>query len=173
MFIEELTVCTRYLSVHTPERANARGILLCLGEALKLMSIDNVLDKECVLGVGDKPVCVSWSWRFSEFNGLRGQMQQALPFLFWSWCYAHRLELACRDAFISSLFSLINEMLLRLYYIYESPNVSLVDDLSLPKGGHLPVRSHGTRWITHKRKALQRVLDRYGMYVHNSYQCSY
>ena len=36
-----------------------------------------------------------------------------------------------------------------------------------PKGGHFPVRSHGTRWITRKRKALQRVLDRYGAYIHH------
>lgn len=35
----------------------------------------------------------------------------------------------------------------------------------MPKGGALPVRCHGTRWITHKRKALQRVLDRYGAYI--------
>ena len=46
-----------------------------------------------------------------------------------------------------------------------------MDDLrcvfEFPKGGHLPVRSHGTRWITHKRKALQRVLDRYGAYIHH------
>ena len=31
----------------------------------------------------------------------------------------------------------------------------------------IPVRSHGARWITHKGKALQRVLDRYGAYIHH------
>ena len=35
----------------------------------------------------------------------------------------------------------------------------------MPKGGNLPVRSQGTRWISHKRNALQRVLDRYGTYI--------
>ena len=87
------------------------------------------------------------------------------------------MELACKSAFISPLFTNIAEMLLRLFYIYErSPKKSyelsnIVDDLrcvfEFPKGGHLPVRSHGTRWITHKRKALQRVLDRYGAYIHH------
>ena len=35
----------------------------------------------------------------------------------------------------------------------------------LPKGGNRPVRSQGTRWISHKRRALQRLLDCYGMYI--------
>ena len=109
--------------------------------------------------------------RGATWSGLKAQMQQALPWLFWSWCYAHRLELACKSAFFSSLFTSIVEMLLRLFYIYEkspkkSRELANVDDLrcvfEFPKGGHLPVRSHGTRWVTHKRKALQRVLDRYG-----------
>lgn len=39
---------------------------------------------------------------------------------------------------------------------------NLKEAFNLPKGGNLPVRSKGTRWISHKRKALQRVLDHYG-----------
>ena len=42
-----------------------------------------------------------------------------MPWLFWAWCYAHRLELACKDAFSSQLFHDVEEMLLRLYYLYE------------------------------------------------------
>ena len=51
-------------------------------------------------------------------TGLKAQMQQALPWLYWSWCYAHCLELACKNAFSSSLFTNILEMLLHLFYIY-------------------------------------------------------
>ena len=103
-------------------------------------------------------------------------MQEAFPWLYWSWYYAHRLELACKNAFCSSLFNNIVEMLLCLFYIYEkSPKKSyeltnIVDRVfEFPKGGHLPIWSHGTRCVTHKRKALQRVLDRYGayMYIHH------
>ena len=66
-------------------------------------------------------------------------------------------------------------MLLRLFYVYNrSPKrlkelVNIVDDLGevfkLKKCGDLPICCHGTRWITHKRKALQRVVDRYGTYI--------
>ena len=31
----------------------------------------------------------------------------------------------------------------------------------------MPVRCSGTRWIAHKRKALQRFVDRYGVYVNH------
>ena len=49
--------------------------------------------------------------------------------------------------------------------------IEIADDLrevfELPKGGDLPVRSCGTRWISQKRKALQQILDRYGVYIHH------
>ena len=102
-------------------------------------------------------------------------MQSTFPWLFWAWCFSHRLELACKDALTSSLFTEISEMLLCLYYLYsKSPKkskelVAIGDDLKevflLPKGGNLPVRSQGTRWISHKHKALQRVVDRFGAYA--------
>ena len=76
----------------------------------------------------------------------------------------------------SRLFHDIDEMLLRLYYLYEkSPRKccelsDLIDDLKevfeLP-GGNLPVQAHGSHWITYKRKALQRVVDRYGAYLNH------
>ena len=35
----------------------------------------------------------------------------------------------------------------------------------LPKSGNAPVWSQGSRWINHKRKSLQRAVDRYGAYI--------
>ena len=108
-------------------------------------------------------------------GSMKVKLQASLPWLFWSWCFAHRLELACKDAFISPLIQEISEMLLRLFYLYQkSPKKSqeltcIVDDLkevfSPPKGGALPVRCHVTQWISHKRKALQRVIDHFGAYI--------
>ena len=91
------------------------------------------------------------------------------PWLFWAWCFSHRLELACKDSFTSPLFNEVNEMLLRLYYLYKkSPKKSrelesIAEDLreffDIPKGGNLPIKCQGTRWINYKRRALQRVID--------------
>ena len=153
----------------------------CLSKAVTSMGIENLLERESVLNVPQHPVLVGCgsdgaSVNVSEQNGMCGKLQAALPWLFWAWCYAHRLELVCKNAFSSRLFSDIDEMLLRLYYLYEkSPKKcrelsDLIGDLKevfeFPEGGILPVRAHGSRWITYKRKALQRVVDRYGAY-HN------
>ena len=94
--------------------------------------------------------------------------------MFWPWCYAHRLELASKNGLISKLFKEIEEMLLQLYYLYEkslkkSELASIVEDLKeafdFPGAGNVPIRSQGSRWINHKRRALQRMTDRYGAYI--------
>ena len=85
--------------------------------------------------------------------------------MFWSWCFAHRLELACKDGLKGTLFKSIEEMLLHIYLLYErSPKKArelgvVVEELKqvyeIPVGGNKPTRSQGSRWITHKQNALQ------------------
>lgn len=50
---------------------------------------------------------------------LKGLVEKEIPWVYWSWCLAHRVELAVKDALKGTSFDLIDEMLLRLYYIYE------------------------------------------------------
>ena len=88
------------------------------------MGVSDILDSEEVLKVEGKPVLVGVgtdgvSVNISDQNGMRGILQCSLPWLFWSWCFAHCLELACKDSLCSHLFNDIDEMLLRLYYLYE------------------------------------------------------
>ena len=52
-------------------------------------------------------------------GGLKGEVEKHLGCVFWMWCLAHRLELAVKDALKKSSFDFIDEMLLRLYYLYE------------------------------------------------------
>lgn len=51
--------------------------------------------------------------------GLKGLVEKEAPWVHWSWCLAHRVELAVKDALKSTSFSLIDDMLLSLYHIYE------------------------------------------------------
>ena len=174
----EIRSCTRYLAVVSPTHSNAGGLIDCLGQALRQLGLEHIRDREQVLG-RTGPVLVGGgtdgaSVNIGVHNGMKGQLQSALPWLHWAWCYSHRLELACKDALKSPLFANINEMLLRLYYLYKSPKKSqelttIVEELKevyhFPKGGSLPVRCQGTRWINYKRKAMQRVIDRFGAYI--------
>jgi hypothetical protein len=179
---QQIRTCARYFCVLEPTKADADRLVECLSRALKSMGIDNLLERECVLSAHEFPVLVGCgtdgaSVNVSNQNGMHDKLQAALPWLYWAWCYAHRLELACNDAFTSHLFHDIDEMLLRLYYLYEeSPRKcrelsDLVDDLKevfkFAESGNLPVRAHGSRWITYKWRALQRVVDRYGAYLNH------
>ena len=91
------------------------------------------------------------------------------------WCLAHRLELAIKDALSGTLFDSIDDMLLRLYYLYEkSPKkcielesvcADLKECLEFDEDGIRPVRASGTRCVSHKVKAMKRVLAKYGAYT--------
>ena len=75
------------------------------------------------------------SVNISGQNGMRGKLCKELPWVYWMWCYAHRLELTCKDACTSQLCKDLQEMLLRLYYLYaKSPKKNrelfdIVEDL--------------------------------------------
>ena len=119
---EEIRSCLRYFSVHVPKRADSKGLIESLNNALKMLEIDDVLDKTNVLD--EQAILVGGgtdgaSVNIAEQNGMKGTMQRALQWLFWSWCHAHCLELACKDALSSQLFKDVTEMLLRLYYLYK------------------------------------------------------
>ena len=44
---------------------------------------------------------------------------------------------------------------------------SVKEVFELSKGGDMPVRAQGSRWICHKQAALQRFVDRYGAYINH------
>ena len=171
---ETVGTCARFFSLQEPRKADADGLIDCLGDAL---GITNVRDKASVLGA--KPLLIGGGTdgNVSAQNGMMGKLQQVCPWIFWAWCFAHRLKLACKDALSSQLFKDLDDMLLRLYFLYsKSPKKSrelsdIIEDLKevfeFPKGGSLPIRSQGSRWINHKRRALQRFVDWYGVYINH------
>jgi len=172
----------RFFSVVAPKKADADGLIECLSTVLQEIGICSEIKKSNLLEVVGKPILVGGgtdgaSVNVGEQNGMKGKLRSEIPWLFWAWCYGHCLELACKDALLSNIFKNISEMLLKLFSIYsKSPKKSrelleIASDLkeifSTPKGGDLPIRSQGTRWITHKRRAMQRVVDRFGVYIHH------
>ena len=175
---KEIKVCARYLSVTTPDKADTEGLVKCVKDAMTRLRIDDVLDREVVLS--SKPILIGGgsdgaSVNIGQHHSMKAKMQEGLDWLFWSWCFAHCLELASKDGLQSSLFREVEEMLLRLYYLYKkSPKKtreleSIVEELKevyeFSGSGNKPIRSQGSRWIDHKRRALQRVTDRYGAFI--------
>ena len=60
---------------------------------MKFMGIE-ALNVESVLGVSGRPVLVGGgsdgaTVNIADSGGLKGMMQRSLPWIHWSWCYAH------------------------------------------------------------------------------------
>ena len=157
----------RYFAVRELGSGTAPGLLECLERALLYMGITDWEQK--LIGLG----CDGCSANMGE-RGLRGLLQQRLPWVEVFWCLAHGLELSLKDALKNTFFSSVDELLLQVYYVYEkSPKKcrelqEVVDELrvclepsELPlQGGNRPLRACGTRFVAHKIAALGRVIDR-------------
>ena len=104
---EQIRSFARYFSAEEPKKANTDGLIACLPEALQLLGVADVLNKTSILS--SNPILIGGgtdgtSVNISGQNGMKGKMQKKLPWLFWAWCFAHRLELACKDSFVSEMY---------------------------------------------------------------------
>lgn len=160
------------MSVVRPRTVNAQGLFDVVELTLQKLGISSIDSNSCtkLVGVGTDGASANIA-----AAGLKGLFEDEIDWIFWMWCLAHRLELAVKDALKDSSFALIDELLLRLYYIYQnSPKkcrelADIIDDLKeffdFDGGGIRPIRACGSRWLSHKLNAMKRVLSKYGAYT--------
>lgn len=161
-----------YFAVKQPQSTDAPGLYACLQQAVHYVGIDNWKSK--LVGFGSDGASVNMA-----AGGLRGYLEADIPWVVVFWCLAHRLELSLKDALKHTFFPKIDEMLMRMYYLYEkSPKKCreldeiaaelklCLEESELPrKGGNRPLRACGTRFVSHKVSALGRLIDKYGVYL--------
>ena len=102
-------------------------------------------------------------------NGLGAKMRESIAWLSAIHCFNHSLELAVKDTFNTTFFKEVDNMLLRLFYLYrESPKrlrelkmFGEMYDQSIPK----LYKSYGTTWIAHEVKAMEIALNNNGIYI--------
>ena len=167
-------VRNKFFTIRQPTRANALGLYECFTRATEhVLGASSNWEAKCV-GFG----CDGTSVNIAA-GGLRGHLEEPMPWIVVFWCLAHRLELSLKDALKNTFFSNIDDMLLRLYYLYEkSPKKcnelkEVVDNLKLcleesempNQRGIKPVRACGTRFVSHKVFAINRLIERYGAYL--------
>ena len=108
-------------------------------------------------------------------SGVQALFKKEFPWFSFSWCVAHRLELALKDALSTTYFKEVDEVLLRLYYLYEnSPkklrglyelHLAYKENFQFQEGAVKPKRASGTRWICHKLSALKVLVDKFGLFI--------
>ena len=102
-------------------------------------------------------------------NRLGVKMKVDAPLLSVIDCFNHNLELAVKNTFDKTFFIEVDNLLLKLHYLYRKSPKHLrelntfeeIHDQYIPK----PYIMYGTRWITHKIKAMKIVLSNYGTYT--------
>ena len=108
-------VCTNmsYLCVARPKKVNSQGIFDCLATGLHSLGTQDISAEHCKFLVGIGTVGAA---AYVAAARLKCLVEKEVPWLYWSWCSAHHVELAVKDALKGTCFNLIDEMLLCLYY---------------------------------------------------------
>ena len=108
---EKVRTRISYFTVIRPSSVSAEGLFDVLGAAMKSLGF-LPLPKLVGLGIDGASANIARS-------GLKGLVEEKLPWVFWMWCLAHTLELAIKDALTATFFSLIDKKLLQLYLLYK------------------------------------------------------
>ncbi len=169
-------VRSKLFAVRQPKGCNAKSLFDSLVTAMDYVGVSDWKDK--LVGFGCDGASVNIAAR-----GVRGYITDVVPWVVVFWCLAHRLELALKDSLKDTLFSVIDEMLLRIYYLYHnSPKKCReLDDVvqalkmcleeeddDVPRSNlrsNRPLRACGTRFVGHKVAALNRLIQRFGAYL--------
>ena len=171
---EKVSTRTSHFKVMRPSTVTGQGMFDMLQELLQSLGIEAIDSEKCtrLVGIGTDGASANIAG-----GGLKGLVEAKLPWMFWMWCLAHRLELAIKDALKTTYFDSVDGMLLNLYLLYsKSPKkcrqleeviADLKECLALVDGGSKPIRACGSRWIGHKWNAMKRVLSRYGAYTNH------
>ena len=153
----------KFLGIEAPEQATADGLKENIEKAFQNIGITPMYDSLANLCVDGASV------NTGIHNGLGAKMKAHAEWLTIIHCFNHNLELAVKDCFDKTFFKEIDNMLLKLFYLYRKSPKRLrelkkfeeIYDESIPK----PYKSYGTRWIAHKIKAMEIVLNNYGVYI--------
>ena len=148
--------CIQELAIDRPTTTNAEDLSKSLRYGLQQLGISDLNKEECCRLIG---IATDGTFVNVASGGIKGVVEKQVPWVYWMWCMAHRLELAIKDALKGTSFDLVDEMLLRLYYIYdksakicrelEAIVIDLKDCYQFDDDGVRPLRASGSRWVCH------------------------
>ena len=153
----------KYFSIESVKVADSAGLKETLEKAYLRFGFKNYYK---LVGLNLDGASVN----MGRMNGLGKLVRDDAPWVEIVHCFNHRLELAIKDAFTTTtLYHNIDEMLTKLYYLYQKSLKRLQQlrelndayEKSIPK----PTKAYGTRWMGFKFQAMERVLGNYGPYM--------
>lgn len=163
-----------YITIIRPQSVTAEGLFKVLEGGLQGLGISKISAEKCQKLVG---ISTDGASANIAASGLKGLVEGHSGWVLWVWCMAHQLELAVKDAPKGTAFYLIDDLLLKLYYLYEkSPKkcrelqdivTDLKECLRFDDDGIKPICASGSRWVAHKLNAMKRIISKYGAYTNH------
>ena len=161
LFLDDGIPKTKYFSIGKVKHGNAEGLHDAIKTAFERFGIKNF--EKSIVGLN----CDGANVNMGINNGLGKLVKDSAPWLELVHCFNHRIELTLKDAVEKTFFSKIENMLTKLYYLYQkSPKryrelkeLSEAYEKTITK----PAKAHGTKWINHKFCAMTKVLLNYGV----------
>ena len=115
--LEPMVKVKMFLSIENLTSSDAQGVLAVIKRSLENMGLPHEEGFSPVpTGLGGH----GCSTNRGASSGVQAPFKQEFPWFLFSWCVAHHLELALKDALSSTYFKQVEEVLLRLYYMYEN-----------------------------------------------------
>ena len=143
LFLNDGVPKVRYFSVESVKNANAAGIHENIQTAFNRFGVTKFEDR--IVGLNADGASVN----MGPLNGLGKIVRDSALWLQLVHCFNHRIKLALKDAFDTSPFGDIDNMLMKLYYLYEkSPKrYRELKELSEAYANSIPklFKAHGTR----------------------------
>ena len=162
-YLSKGTAKVSFLSIENTQNVDANRIKECIESAFKRFDIDDFQDHLVGFNVDGAAVNVGLN------GGVGTLLKEKSPWLHVIHCFSYRLELAVKDAFKNEAFLKIDDMLSVLYKLYQYSSKRYRElkrfadawDAVVPK----PKKACGTKWIDHKYKVMEVVLQNYGPYL--------
>ena len=162
----------KYFSMESVKVADSADLKETLEKAFLQFGFKNYCDKLVGLNLDGASV------NMGTMNGLGKLVRDEAHWVEIVHCFNHRLELAIKDTFTTTIFyHNIDEMLTKLYYCYQKSPKRLQQlrelndacEKSIPK----PTKACGARWVDFKFQAMERILGNYGPYMTQLEQLSH
>lgn len=151
--IPTLMLGLSFFAVRQPNSCTGLGLFQCLEGAMDYVGIADWKDR--LVGFG----CDSAT--NMDLGGLKGRLQEAVPWTIMVWRLAHMLELSLNYSLKNTYFASIDDMLPRLYYSYPKKCGQFIIFFF---GGGEPASALQVcdpRFVAHKLAALNRVRERF------------